>query len=282
MDTDFCVVILTHNRPTNIKTYQTLRRQNYSGQIYILVDDRDPSIDDYKRIYPDELLVFSKDEAKQYTDTMDTTGNMKVVVFARNAVFNKIKKETPYEYFIVLDDDYTGFHYTFNRRFKYACLAILSLDSIFSELVAFYKNNNNIASLGILQGGDFIGGKENKNALKANMTRKIMNFFLCSTNRPFTFMGSINEDANAYVSHQHAGRFLFLSLNQLRLNQSTTQQNSGGLTDVYLELGTYVKSFYTVMLCPSAVTIKSMGDKHYRLHHSISERNAYPKIMRVN
>ena len=32
----------------------------------------------------------------------------------------------------------------------------------------------------------------------------------------------------------------------------------------------------------SQKAVKAMGDKHYRLHHSISERNAYPKIMRVN
>ena len=31
------------------------------------------------------------------------------------------------------------------------------------------------------------------------------------------------------------------------LLQKETQSNSGGLTDIYLELGTYVKSFYSVI-----------------------------------
>lgn len=51
------------------------------------------------------------------------------------------------------------------------------------------------------------------------------------------------------------------------------------MSDLYLDSGTYVKSFYTVMFAPSCTTIKPMGDKHMRLHHSIKWDSAVPKIV---
>ena len=62
--------------------------------------------------------------------------------------------------------------------------------------------------------------------------------------------------------------------------QKETQSNSGGLTDIYLELGTYVKSFYSVIAAPSCVKVALMGDKQIRLHHAVTWKNAVPKIIR--
>ena len=61
--------------------------------------------------------------------------------------------------------------------------------------------------------------------------------------------------------------------------QMPTQQNGGGLTDIYLDLGTYVKSFYSVIYAPSCVKIKMMGVAERRFHHSIKWNNAVPKII---
>lgn len=58
-----------------------------------------------------------------------------------------------------------------------------------------------------------------------------------------------------------------------------TQSNSGGMTDVYLENGTYVKSFFTVICSPSCTKIKLMGQTNKRLHHSIRWKNAVPLIL---
>ena len=62
--------------------------------------------------------------------------------------------------------------------------------------------------------------------------------------------------------------------------QKETQSNAGGLTDIYLELGTYVKSFYSVIAAPSCVKVALMGDKQMRLHHAVTWKNAVPKIIR--
>ena len=51
----------------------------------------------------------------------------------------------------------------------------------------------------IAQGGDFIGGAKSLNFRKG-ILRKAMNTFICDTERPFTFVGRINEDVNTYVT----------------------------------------------------------------------------------
>lgn len=51
------------------------------------------------------------------------------------------------------------------------------------------------------------------------------------------------------------------------------------MTDIYLDVGTYVKSFYSVMTMPSCVTVAMMGETHRRMHHNISWVNCVPMIL---
>jgi len=66
----------------------------------------------------------------------------------------------------------------------------------------------------------------------------------------------------------------------LQLKQIQTQKTPGGLTDIYRALGTYIKSFYTVMFAPSCAKISVLGERHDRVHHHIASNAAYPKILR--
>jgi hypothetical protein len=131
------------------------------------------------------------------------------------------------------------------------------------------------------QGGDFVGGpgsKVGKIGAQKLFSRKAMNSFFMATERPFKFMGRINEDVNAYVTLGNLG-LLFVTVPRIRLEQIQTQANQGGLTDIYLDLGTYVKSFYSVMYAPSCVKISEMGAKNRRLHHKVIWKNAVPQIV---
>lgn len=51
------------------------------------------------------------------------------------------------------------------------------------------------------------------------------------------------------------------------------------MTDVYLDSGTFLKSFYSVIFSPQAVKIATMGAKHKRLHHKIDWNACAPKIL---
>lgn len=71
---------------------------------------------------------------------------------------------------------------------------------------------------------------------------------------------------------------LFMTVCRAMLTQKQTQATAGGMTGVYLDNGTYVKSFYTVMCMPSAVTIEMMGP-HRRMHHKIRWDFCVPQII---
>jgi hypothetical protein len=105
-----------------------------------------------------------------------------------------------------------------------------------------------------------------------------MNTFICSTDRPFKFFGRINEDANTYTNLGRTGK-MFLTLGTVMVNQKQTQESSGGMTELYLDSGTYVKSFYSVMYAPSCVHIAPMGSVHPRLHHKINWDKCSPQII---
>lgn len=270
----FAALILTHGRADRVYTYDLLRKQGYTGKIYIIIDDEDNQQEEYKKKYGNEVIVFSKKDISKKFDCGDNFKDKAAVVYARNATFG-IAKDLGLDYFIELDDDYTRFDY---RLYEFGTpKAIKNLDRIFSALVDFAKKTQS-HDLAMAQGGDFIGGKTNANAEKPTLTRKCMNTHIISTKRPFSFLGKINEDVNTPVFWGSIG-YLFFTIPLVSVTQKTTQKNAGGLTDIYLERGTYVKSFYSVMYHPSSCKVSIMGDTHMRLHHKVNWNNAVPKII---
>ena len=154
---------------------------------------------------------------------------------------------------------------------------IKSLDKIFLMIFKYYLNTN-IKSIAFSQGGDFIGGINNGKGLYRFNKRKCMNSFFCSTERKFQFIGSINEDVNTYTVLATRGD-LFLTIPLVSLTQKQTQGQKGGMTDSYFSLGTYVKSFTTVLMHPSGTKVFAMNAKNKRLHHSIKWINTTPMII---
>tara|TARA_R100001163_G_C5044494_1_gene181982 strand:+ start:566 stop:1426 length:861 start_codon:yes stop_codon:yes gene_type:complete len=273
---NFATFILTYGRPEKIYTLNTLKKQGYTGKVYLICSDDDSKVEHYKSNY-ENVVVFNKQDYKNTFDIGDNFDDNRVVVYARNAVFN-IAKKLNIKYFLVLDDDYTQFRYTANSKGVYLTKQrlIKNMDSMINKLLKYYININ-AKTLCIAQGGDFIGG-ENSRVFKNKLTRKAMNFFICSTDRPFKFIGRINEDVNTYVRQGTLGD-IFLTIADIRLEQLDTQSNTGGLTEFYLDGGTYVKSFYSVLFSPSCVSINLMGNKNKRLHHRVSWDKTIPVLL---
>lgn len=275
MNNSFVALILTHGRPDKVYTYDTLRKHGYTGPIIIVVDDEDATLEEYKKKFPD-VYVFDKKAMAAQIDEGDNFQDRRAIIYARNVAF-QIARERGSRYFIELDDDYQEFSYTYTREGELKQRGIRTLDKVFDTLIDF-KNNVGALTVAMAQRGDFMGGKENNLVQGEILKRKAMNSFICDTEQPFRFFGKINEDVNTYVVLGSRGS-LFLQVPHVALNQISTQQSAGGMTDIYLDSGTYVKSFYTVMYAPSCTCIRMMGTKHRRLHHSINWNNAVPKII---
>lgn len=276
MREDFAAFILTHGRPDKVHTHEILRRCGYTGRIVLLVDNEDKTADEYRARFGDMVHVFDKAEVEVF-DVGDNFGDRRGVVFARNANF-QIAADLGVRYFIQLDDDYTHFNVRFRKNGD-PCSGMIRrrMDEMLEALVEFYISTPAL-TVAMSQGGDFIGGATpNKRKLK----RKAMNTFICSVDRPFAFRGRQNEDVNTYVDEGGRGG-LFLTVMQAFVNQETTQKSGGGMTDLYLDTGTYVKSFYSVMYSPSCVKVGVLGDMRspkFRIHHRVSWGNAVPVIL---
>jgi len=278
IDEDFAVFILTYGRSENIKTLKTLKRFGYTGKIYFICSDDDKQLEKYKELYTKQVLVFSKKEYKNTFDIGDNFDDERVVVYARNACFDLAKK-VGIKYFLVLDDDYTDFSYRFNGELSYnkGRGYINNVDDIFKAVLDYYKTIP-AKTIALSQNGDWIGGHNSGWAKELKLKRKCMNSFFCSTERPFKFTGRINEDVNAYTRLGAVGD-LFLTIPNVSLKQTDTQANDGGLTEIYLSQGTYVKSFYSVMFSPSSVKVAMLNTERSRLHHRVSWNNAIPVIL---
>jgi hypothetical protein len=277
MPETFAAFILTNKRPDRVYTYTNLRESGYTGLVYFVVDDLDPALPAYQKKYGDHVLVFSKQEVAQAFDLADTFHNqLGAVVFARNAVAG-LARTLRIDTYVMLDDDYTRFQYRFDREGNYKGAKIKNLDAIFAAMANYHKTSG-AATLAMAQGGDFIGGGQGTYGAGISLRRKAMNTFFCRLDRPFLFLGRINEDVNTYVTLGGRG-VLFLTVNAVAIDQKQTQSNDGGMSDFYRQNGTYFKSFYTVLMSPSCVRIATMGRTNRRLHHLVLWRYAVPKIV---
>ncbi len=274
LDENFAVFILTHGRPDKVKTYKMLKSQGYTGKVYFIIDNEDKRADQYYKNFGDKVIMFDKLAESKRFDTGDNFEDRRTVVYARNASFD-IARQLGIEYFLVLDDDYIRFAYKFTSSLEYRDRKCLNLNKLFDIVLEYYKKNKTISTISYAQGGDAFGGELKKIYLK----RKAMNSFFCSTSRPFKFVGRINEDVNAYTSEGNRGKLFFMLFSGV-VHQTPTQQNAGGMTDVYLNGGTYIKSFYSVMYCPSSVKVSSMSTSNARIHHRIAWKNTVPCILR--
>jgi hypothetical protein len=270
--------ILTHGRPEKIYTLKTLKKVGYSGDLLFVVDDEDSCLGKYKELYGDKVCVFSKRVVEKTFDDAGSFGGDKYIVYARNYCY-ELAKKLGYKYFMELDDDYTEMSFKFNIDGEYKYKKIKDVDKILESLIVFYEKSG-ADIVAFAQGGDFIGGREGMGK-DIRIKRKAMNTQLCCPERPIEFLGKHNEDVNTYVRWGQIGK-LFFTINVIAVIPVKTQSNSGGMTSSYLETGTYVKSFYTVMFCPSCVKISRMGNKDRRIHHKINWSHAVPVIVSEN
>lgn len=265
----FVVFILSHGRASRVSTYRSLERCGYTGRVIIVCDNEDASLGEYLDTFGKEnVYVFDKPASATRMDSMTNSGKRNAILFARNVCFD-IANELGYDYFVELDDDYKYFSYKFDKG-----LITKRLDDVMRIFVEFLLNvPDNVKTIAFSQEGEHLGGWKGD-----YYKRKSMNSFFCLNDRRFEFIGLLNEDVNAYTLSGSRGD-VFLTYMPFSLKQENTQQRSGGITELYKDLGTYAKSFFTVMAMPSCVKIRPLQSKFERLHHHVRWNWCVPKII---
>lgn len=271
---DFALFIISHNRPINM-TWKTLQKCNYKGPFYFILDDKDRKIKSYQKLYGAEhVKIFSKKEIAKKIDMMDNFDYDSVITYARNACYD-IAEELGVKYFLTLDDDYDQFRLRFPHEKTLLVMHSKNLEKIIDCCLNYYKKCKGIRILAMCQGSDLQAIQTGK------VLRKAMNALFCCTERRVWFNGHLNEDVTTYTRYNQLGN-VFMSLPNVHINQLPTQ-TGGEITGAYQKYGTYGKTFYSVMQCPTFVKVSTFSKgfrmSAFRIHHKITSRYGYAKII---
>ena len=249
MKNKFAVFILTHGRPHNQVTLETLRRLGYTGKVYLVVDNQDETLTEYANIYED-VICFNKEIFINDTETGLSLPEPKFAVFARNAI-EDIALYDGYDAFMMLDDDITNIRVRFpdgNRLKSY------SLKSCFNEVIDLcveYVINQQIACMGLGFCNLYIGGIENFE--KENPRQRLCaEAFIRNTKYTVKWRLNMVEDLitsiDGAVNNQVWFQFLPLQVD-IRMSEGVVD---GGNSDVYRKLGKFKVNFMPIIAYPSS------------------------------
>lgn len=272
---DFAVFILSHGRADTISTYRALREGGYTGRTYVVIDNEDDQEELYRQKFGDDIIQFDKRDYLEKTDLGDLDTDRRIGVFARNFIQDEAKR-LGYKFHLQLDDDIHGFGYRIVQDGKLRCVKCNHLDEVFDGMVQMMEETP-ITSLSFGLSSYYIGGAENSN-VQEGMIRKTMTTFLMRADDLQYFHMRMNDDITTSLINGMRGK-LYYAYMPVMVHVDLTQVQHGGMTDIYKKNGTYRKSFYSVMCCPSCVKVSAMGITGYRIHHEISWNNAVPKLL---
>lgn len=273
----FAILIISHGRPNKVRCVDALRKVGYTGNYYIIIDNEDSTANQYYELYGNKVIMFDKSSLDGTFDIMDNFEGRAVPVFARNVLYD-IAEKLNLEYFLELEDDTLNFVHRYVEDNKLRSTNIYSFDDIINAVLDWLSTTN-IDTVAFIQAGDLLGGYDRK-LWQSKVVRKAMQTFFFKVNNPIYFQGRFNDDVNMYLQCGKIGK-LVLSIRDVVLITEETQKVSGGITEMYEKYGTYVKSFYSVMLRPDCVKIHGMTgfNGNRRIHHRINWETAVPKII---
>lgn len=251
MNYNFACMIISHGRPNNIPTVSSLKKSGYSGKIYILIDDEDETIEQYKHNYRN-VIVFNKQYFIDKNDLLFNKSLRKVAVHARNAA-EYIAKELDLDYYLLLDDDIVNFHYRYADN-KLHSKKFYNLDFAFDEYIK-YMNNANIATIGLAHDGMFLGGnikmfeqpQHSKNRILANAFIRNMRYEVhWGPDMCEDFITSINENnkSNVWITLPFIGI-------HCKKQGMKKQKSDGGNSEAYLVDGNYGVAKFAVLSLPN-------------------------------
>lgn len=262
------IFIVSHGRPDRVFTYATLLEYGIDkNNIAIVVDDSDLNVKDYKSKFAE---VYVMQNNKITLDAMDNIGDKNSVIYKRKFCY-QLAEKLGYRYFLVLDDDYTGFYSMFKTGNFVSFDSGYKLKNKLDDVICYYFSlldlNKNIKTIAMGQGGDFYCKSFSL------FPRKVMNSWFCDTQKKIEFKGRFNDDVNTYLINNKIGNICISSM-FFALRQKDTQKSKGGMTEAYLKYGTYVKSFYSVICSPSSVIVefsKNVGRIHHKINHKFND-----------
>lgn len=271
MNNKFGIFILSHGRAGNVKTYHTLKKAGYTGDIYVVVDDEDSQKDKYKEEFGEYCLEFCKQEYMDKADTISTDGTRISALFARMAIMD-FAKGMDYDYYCMLDDDIEKIVYRYPIKNSLKGMDVVRADYMFDCIVNFMRCAK-LKVLGLQLAEGLIGGLYGiyKNGL---LNQVLAGSYIFSKDTDFRFFGSVNEDTVATLDYLSRGGLAW-RLGCITIKTPERGSNGGGLSEDYAKKNWYYIDMHAVIVSPWCCKI----DVNNENRQKIDMRFARPKIL---
>ena len=278
----YALFITSHKNPSVCKTLDTLKGLNYIGEYYIVIDDKDPLIDEYKKIYEDKLKVFDKSLYMSITDSGHDSQHTPsaCVLYARNFI-EDLAKELKLDAFIMCDDDILNFIFRPLDEVNQKILRckITSINEVL-EAYLTYLLECNIPCLGFGTPNFYFGGYENLASGGYLTRRSVSNFFFRNVSKDVKWVMPM-EDFNTAITYGVCGNlFLSPAFVEVEVAPQYTQKGGeskkDGMSLFYENTSSFTRAFYSTMLEPSFCSPQLWKGKFIPM---MSKDNACPKII---
>lgn len=266
---------MSKGRPQCV-TARTLTEIDYQGEWFIVVGDNDETVEEYRKLWGDKIIVFPWLEYAEKSDLLDNFGLEDLpsgAVPARNAI-RDISKQRGESRHWQFDDDFTCFKIADNDSKK--MMKIEDGDVLEKAL----QNISEFADSCKCSNAGFSTSTFERWEAAKKASRQVF----CCHNLPSddTFVewkGRVGDDAiNCYETYRHGG-FEF-SFEYLGYAYVQSCSSSGGNTELYEQTGYVRKCAYEVLVAPSQVKLSL--SKSLRRYCIINDyKNYKPMILNM-
>ncbi len=273
MKNNYAVFIISHKRP-EVETLKALQKSGYNGEYFIVIDDADPTIEEYKSRYGEHLLIFNKEEIWKETDTIDNAKILTSATYARNYCI-KVARNKGYDFFVNLDDDINRFAFRYIEGDKLAIASIKNIDKVFEKYIK-YMESANLTCTAFILAGRLIGGMKNPLVKNCFYSRPTNCLIMKSSTQQFK--STVCEDVIYAVDNNKKG-FLTYGLMPIVIyaGKPCTGNSGGGMAEYYSTQEEYLQYFHIKVAEPTAVTLKMCSNGKVQV--IFNENRFLPKIL---
>lgn len=273
MKNDYAVFIISHKRP-EVETLKALEKSGYTGDYFIVIDDADPTIEEYKSRYGKHVLVFSKEEIWQDTDTIDNAKILTSATYARNYCI-KAARNKGYEFFVNLDDDINRFAFRYIEGDKLAIKSVKNIGKVFEEYIKYMKSASLTCTAFILA-GRLMGGIQSP-LVKSCFYSRPTNCLIMRSSTPL-FKSTVCEDVIYALDNNEKGLLTYgLMPIVIYAGKPCTGNSGGGMAEYYATQKEYTQFFHIKVIKPTAVSLRMCSSGKVKVR--FDEKYFLPKIL---
>lgn len=279
---DFAVFICTHGRPNKQLTLSALLDAGYTGQWYLVLDDTDPTIQEYINNYgADNILVFDKNHyIAQCEDLGIRRPFFNCVLYAKLAV-EDIAVDLGLRTFMITDDDIYNFRFRYlddlqsvkSMYIKGDCACIDDVLQAYSDFVV----ESNLTGAAFGGASLFFGGKNAFLSKYINKWRIPFSIFVRNTAIPIHWVSCYAEDVVTGLRLAKVGYVGFtLPFIQFETLPVGGASEPGGMSSTYNKLTKFDRAMIDFVQEPACIRLRTY---HGAIVPTYLKEQSFPKIV---